>query len=89
MNWILIVMYLIPTVLPWAGQAVRAVTQPMPAVQVVQQLAAHVQPQQQPVPPDAGQPGVVFHQGRWWKWDGRQWLMWAPVQPQMVTYVVR
>lgn len=89
MSWLLLVVSLLPTFLPWAGQAVRAVTQPLQAAQVVQQLAAHAQPQQQPVPPDAGQPGVVFHQGRWWKWDGQQWLMWVPVQPQMVTYVVR
>jgi hypothetical protein len=89
MNWFLLVMSVLPAFLPWVSRGLQAVAQPMQAVQVVQQVAAHVQPQAQPVPPDAGQPGVVFHQGRWWKWDGRQWLMWAPVQPQMVTYVVR
>lgn len=26
------------------------------------------------------QPRVVYHNGRWWKWDGQTWWVWTPTQ---------
>ena len=63
MNWImLIVAFFLPVVQP-----------------VVQQGAQHVQAQiqQQLQPkPQQQQPVVVYHNGEWWKWDGKQWWVW-------------
>lgn len=68
MNWLLVIVYMLPTFLPWAQQVVQKAR---PVQHVVQM-------QVQPVPAEAGQPGVVFHEGRWWKWDGSQWWLWTP-----------
>lgn len=83
MNWIFLVVSLLPTFLPWVGRGLQKAAQPMQAVQVVQQVAAQFQ--QQPIPPEAGQPGVVFHQGQWWKWDGQRWWVWTQNPPVQVA----
>ena len=70
MNWLLVIVYMLPTFLPWAQQVVQKAR---PVQHVV-----NMQVQVQPVPAEAGQPGVVFHEGRWWKWDGSQWWLWTP-----------
>ena len=75
MSWLLVIVYMLPTLLPWAQQ----VAQKARPVQHVVQMQVQVQP----VPAEAGQPGVVFHEGRWWKWDGGQWWLWTPTPVYM------
>lgn len=29
-----------------------------------------------PLPPEVGQPNVIFHDGRWWKYENGQWYFW-------------
>ncbi len=68
MAWVLAIISLVSALLPLAEKG----------MQTAQTIRAN---QQQPVPAEAGQPNVVFHNGRWWKWDGTQWLVWTN-QPQ-------
>lgn len=90
MNWLLLVLSFLPAVLPWAGRAVQAVTTPVQIVQAAQVVQTAFRPLQEAVPPEAGQPNVIFHEGRWWRWDGQQWWVWVPVQqPGGLTYAAR
>ena len=56
----------------------------LPIVQPVVQtgaakLQAKLQPQQQVQ--QQQQPHIVFHNGRWWKYEGGQWYVWGPTAP--------
>lgn len=63
MNAILMILSLLTALLPLADRG----------MQYAQQRQVQ---QQQPQPPQ--QPGVVFHNGQWWKYDGQRWWVWAP-----------
>ena len=82
MNWVLAVITLLSALLPLADKSMQTM-QNIKAVR--QQTAAYKPVEQVPVPPEAGQANVVFHNGAWWKWDGRQWLVWTN-QPQQVAH---
>lgn len=77
MQWILLALSLLPSVLPWLNRGAQ-----MAQVAMVAQQAVQATQVQQPIPAEAGQPGVVFHNGQWWKWDGAQWWVWVPNQMQ-------
>lgn len=78
MNWFLVIVYVLPYMLPFLPWAQQVMQKARPVQQVVQ-----MQQVVQPVPAEAGQPGVVFHEGRWWKWDGSQWWLWTPAPVYM------
>ena len=42
----------------------------------VQRMQAKIVTQQQP------QPHIVFHEGRWWKYDQGQWYVWTQTPAQ-------
>lgn len=88
MNWFFLFLSILPTFLPWAGQAMRAVQAPVQVAQAAQVVHTVLRPLQEAVPPEAGQPNVIFHQGRWWKWDGTQWWVWTPAA-QTTTYLAQ
>lgn len=52
------------------------VVQPM-IQQGAQNIQARMQQAQQPAPQ------VVFHEGRWWKYEGGQWYVWTPAQERL------
>lgn len=87
MNWLILALTLLPTFLPWAGQVMRAVQAPVQVAQTAQVVHAALRPLQEATPPEAGQPNVIFHQGRWWKWEGQQWWVWTP--PAQVTHMAQ
>lgn len=71
MAWILAIVSLVSALLPLADRGMQMAQQR--AVTAYRPVSPAVS-----VPPEAGQPGIVFHQGHWWKWDGRQWWIWRP-----------
>lgn len=77
MNLVLTILSLLTALLPLADRGIqqyRQIQQAQPA-QVVQTV---MKPVLAPQPPEAGQPGVVFHNGEWWKQVNGQWLVWRP-----------
>jgi hypothetical protein len=92
MQWILLVVSLLPTMLPWFGQGAQRVAQTVQAVQTAQAVQPQVQQVFRPVLPQP-EPQMVFHEGRWWKWDGQQWWVWVPTQTHIAqggqVYVAR
>jgi hypothetical protein len=70
MNWIvmLVLAVLTPVIQPAVQTGVARVQERVQtAVQRVQQ-------------PNVQQPYVVFHEGRWWKYEGGQWYVWVEVR---------
>lgn len=64
----------------WLLTLLMAILVPVvqPMVQTgVQRMQAQIAPQQQT------QPQVVFHEGRWWKYEGGQWFVWVPAQERL------
>jgi len=77
MNLVITILSVLSVLVPIADRGIaryRQLKQSGP-VQIVQ---SSVQAAVAPQPPEAGQPGVVFHQGEWWKLEGGQWLVWRP-----------
>lgn len=71
--WIAVLTFLavlLPLADEWRLEYVKA--HPRPVTQVV------MKPVLPPAPPEAGQPGVVFWNGQWWKYANNQWLVWQP-----------
>jgi hypothetical protein len=78
MNWLvyLLMALVMPAVQPVVQQRIQ---------QRLQRTQALVQ--QQPSQP---QPQVVFHEGRWWKYDQGQWWVWSPTPAaESASYGVR
>jgi hypothetical protein len=77
MAWFLAIVSLVSALLPIADRGMQ-VAQQRAQQPVAVTAYKPVTPDAAPMPPDAGQPGVLFHQGNWWKWTGREWLLWQP-----------
>lgn len=82
MNLLIALLAFLTALLPVANQGVREYRdyknrQPTP-VTVMRPVLA-------PEPPEAGQPGVVFWNGEWWKNDNGRWLVWRQHSPQVLA----
>lgn len=85
---ILAILSLITALVPLADHGLQFIEhRRQPVVVTVNKPVLPVEPapvEVQPTPPEAGQPNVIFHDGRWWKLQDGQWLVWTN-QPQQVA----
>lgn len=67
MNWLMVLLtFFMPVVQPMVQTGVAKVQAKLQQQQVQQQQ----------------QPQIVFHEGRWWKYEQGQWYVWVPTGPE-------
>lgn len=77
MNVFIVILSFLTALLPIADRGMQHYRQAQQGRQEPAQLIqAVMKPVLPPTPPEAGQPGVVFHNGEWWKNVNGQWLVW-------------
>lgn len=86
MNIVIAVLAFLTALLPLANQGIQQYQdyrRHQPVV-TAPQVQTGMKPVLPPDPPEAGQPGVVFYNGEWWKNDNGRWLVWRQ-QPQYLA----
>lgn len=71
----------------WLIMVLISIFSPVIQTQVekaVNRVQTRVAESRTPAPPEVGQPGVVFHNGEWWKMENGQWLVWR-ARPQQLA----
>lgn len=79
MNIVLAVLAFLTALLPLANQGVlqyQEYKRQQQATQPARQVQTALRPILPPMPPEIGQPNVVFRNGEWWKFEEGRWLVW-------------
>lgn len=70
MNLVLVILSFLTALIPIADRGIQTYQARQAQVQTA------MKPVLAPTPPEAGQPGVIFHNGEWWKQVNGQWFVW-------------
>lgn len=81
MSLFLAILSLLTALLPLADRGIQTYDhyRQLKPAHVVQEASAQVV-----IPPEVGQPNVVFHNGQWWKFENGHWFVWRQ-NPQYVA----